>query len=204
MKKSHHQIHSFNLPSSIDSLFDIKEGWLKGVSTKKSSFYTPRNDNDHIDLLVVHNISLPSGHFGSNYVDDLFLGCLNCEADPSFADLKGVQVSAHCLIKRDGSITQYVSFDDKAWHAGISVFNGKDKCNDFSIGIELEGTDDIPYEKVQYHQLAKVTASIQQAYPLIVNSHIKGHCDIAAGRKTDPGKSFDWKEFHQYLTSYKI
>ncbi|MGB0937604.1 MAG: 1,6-anhydro-N-acetylmuramyl-L-alanine amidase AmpD [Colwellia sp.] len=184
-------------------VFSINDGWLTEVTQHPSPFFTPRLPTDSIELLVVHNISLPAGQFNTPYIDDLFLGNLDCNADKSFCDLKGVEVSAHCLIKRDGTITQYVSFNDKAWHAGISTFKGKDKCNDFSIGIELEGCDDIHYEEIQYQQLAKIAATIQCHHPLVIDSHIKGHCDIAPGRKTDPGEAFDWQKFHQYLLAYK-
>lgn len=181
----------------------IKDGWLLNVEQQKSNFYTPRCHTDKISLLVVHNISLPAGQFGGSHITDLFLGKINIDAHPSFADLANVEVSAHCLIKRDGSIIQYVSFNDKAWHAGVSVFNGIDKCNDFSIGIELEGTDDIAYEEIQYQALANLTASIQVSYPLISNQNIVGHCDIAKGRKTDPGESFNWPFFRKTLESLR-
>jgi len=135
--------------------------------------------------------------------DYIFLGKIDANAHPSFADIVQLQVSAHCLIRRDGSIIQYVSFDDKAWHAGESCFNNTDNCNDFSIGIELEGTDDIPYKEAQYRQLARLTASLQQNYPLITSDNIVGHCDIAPERKTDPGPAFDWQYFHQCLQQLK-
>ena len=183
--------------------FAIVQGWLLTVEQQKSNFFTPRCSEEHISLLVVHNISLPVGEFGGDHITDLFLGKLTADTHPTFADIAQLQVSAHCLIRRDGSIIQYVSFDDKAWHAGISVFNGKDKCNDFSIGIELEGCDDIPYEEVQYQQLAKITASLQKFYPLISNDNIVGHCDIASVRKTDPGHAFNWPYFHQKLHALK-
>ena len=182
----------------------IKHGWIVAVNQQKSDFFTPRSQNDQVSLLVVHNISLPAGEFGNSHITDLFLGQLDANAHPSFADLAQLQVSAHCLIRRDGSIIQYVSFDDKAWHAGVSIFNGVDKCNDFSIGIELEGTDDIPYEKAQYEELAKLTVFIQKNYPLISDKNIVGHCDIAKGRKTDPGQSFNWPYFHQCLQKLKV
>ncbi|OUR59987.1 N-acetylmuramoyl-L-alanine amidase [Colwellia sp. 39_35_sub15_T18] len=182
----------------------ITKGWLLAVEQQKSTFFTLRGLDDHISLLVIHNISLPSGQFGGNHITDLFLGKINADAHPSFADIAQLQVSAHCLIRRDGSIIQYVSFDDKAWHAGISTFNGIDKCNDFSIGIELEGTDDIPYEEAQYQQLARLTVSLQKTYPLISNESIVGHCDIAKGRKTDPGQAFNWPYFHQCLQKLKV
>lgn len=181
----------------------ITQGWLLAVEQQKSDFFTPRGFYDQISLLVIHNISLPVGNFGDNHITDLFLGRINADAHPSFADIAQLQVSAHCLIRRDGSIIQYVSFDDKAWHAGVSAFNGIEKCNDFSIGIELEGTDDIPYEETQYQQLAALTMSLQKTYPLISNENIVGHCDIAKGRKTDPGQAFCWQHFHQCLQRQK-
>ena len=182
----------------------ITQGWLLAVEQQKSNFFTPRSFDDQISLLVIHNISLPAGEFGGNHITELFLGKINAEAHPSFADIAQVQVSAHCLIRRDGSIIQYVSFEDKAWHAGVSTFNGINKCNDFSIGIELEGTDDIPYEEAQYQQLAALTVTLQKTYPLISNENIVGHCDIAKGRKTDPGQAFNWPYFHQCLQKLKV
>jgi len=189
--------------NNLRPLLGIESGWLLAVEHQKSEFFTPRCFNDQISLLVVHNISLPAGKFGGSHITDLFLGKIDASAHASFADIAQLQVSAHCLIRRDGSIIQYVSFDDKAWHAGISNFNGTDKCNDFSIGIELEGTDDIPYESIQYQQLAKIAASLQNTYPLITGENIVGHCDIAPGRKTDPGQSFDWPYFHQVLKEHE-
>tara|TARA_R110002167_G_scaffold8869_2_gene40727 strand:- start:30949 stop:31563 length:615 start_codon:yes stop_codon:yes gene_type:complete len=190
--------------NNLQPSLNIKHGWILAVNQQKSDFFTPRSQNDQVSLLVVHNISLPAGEFGNSHITDLFLGQLDANAHPSFADLAQLQVSAHCLIRRDGSIIQYVSFDDKAWHAGVSIFNDVDKCNDFSIGIELEGTDDIPYEKAQYEELAKLTVCIQKNYPLISDKNIVGHCDIAKGRKTDPGQSFNWPYFHQCLQKLKV
>jgi len=184
--------------------FSIKQGWLSAAEKKPSQFFTLRCDTDDISLLVIHNISLPAGEFGNDHISNLFLGKIDTTAHPSFADLVNVQVSAHCLIRRDGSIIQYVSFDDKAWHAGVSSFNEVERCNDYSIGIELEGTDDIPYQQAQYQQLAQITASLQHHYPRINNRNITGHCDIAPGRKTDPGKVFDWRHFHQMLQNVKV
>lgn len=188
---------------NLQSNFVIDQGWLLSVNQQPSDFFTPRCQSDKISLLVFHNISLPAGEFGGNHITNLFLGKIDANAHPSFADIAQLQVSSHCLIRRDGSIIQYVSFDDKAWHAGISSFNGIDKCNDFSIGVELEGTDDIPYEELQYQQLAKLTVNLQKKYPLINDKNIVGHCDIAPGRKTDPGQAFDWQYFHQCLQTQK-
>ena len=178
---------------------DINNGWLTGVVHCCSPHFNVRPSGDAISLLVVHNISLPAGQFGGPYITDLFMGCLECNADPSFSDLEGLRVSAHCLIRRDGSVIQYVSFLDRAWHAGVSCFEGREGCNDFSIGIELEGTDTDPYEQVQYQQLAIVAKMLIKQYPSITKERIVGHCDIAPGRKTDPGPSFDWQYFHALM-----
>ena len=176
----------------------IKNGWLSPAEHIISPFYQPREVGEKVSLLVVHNISLPPGKFGGSYISDLFTGCLDPNADPYFADIYQLQVSAHCLIRRDGHIIQYVSFNDKAWHAGISCYQQREKCNDFSIGIELEGGDEISYTEQQYQQLALVTKQLKQSYPEI-KDHIVGHSDIAPGRKTDPGPSFDWAKYQALL-----
>jgi len=182
-----------------NSAFEIEKGWLVGVHRKKSPYFTARSLADKVSLLVIHNISLPAGCFATSYIDDLFLGKLDYRADLSFNDLVGVKVSAHCLIRRTGEIIQYVSFNNKAWHAGVSSFKGRKNCNDFSIGIELEGTDSLPYTNLQYQQLLTLTHCLQKTYPAIIKDHIVGHCHIAPSRKTDPGESFDWQYFHQCL-----
>ena len=182
----------------------IEKGWLVNAKIKKSPFFSPRADTDEVSLLVIHNISLPAGCFNTPYIDDLFLGKLDCSHDQTFNDLQNMQVSAHCLIRRTGELIQYVSFEDKAWHAGVSLFKGRDKCNDFSIGIELEGCDDIPYTQQQYQQLVKLTLSLQQIYPEISRENIVGHCHIAPQRKTDPGQSFDWQYFRASIYSYPL
>lgn len=189
------------MTSCTNNLFEIQNGWLISAEQQKSTFCSPREILTDISLLVVHNISLPPGQFGGPYITDLFLGRLDANADPYFQDIHQLRVSAHCLIRRDGHIVQYVSFNDKAWHAGVSCFLERESCNDFSIGIELEGTDDLPYTEEQYHQLVCLVAKLQESYPLISHNNLVGHCDIAPGRKTDPGKSFDWHYFHQCLQS---
>lgn len=185
------------------SKLSISSGWLSPihglVQLMPSPFFSARELNERVSLLVVHNISLPAGDFGSNCISDLFLGKLDCHAHSSFHDLQGVEVSAHCLIRRDGSIIQYVSFDDKAWHAGVSSFKGRERCNDYSIGIELEGTDDIPYTNEQYRQLVALTLCLQNNFSEIIMDTIVGHCDIAPMRKTDPGEVFDWQYFRREL-----
>jgi len=151
-----------------------------------------------IDLIVIHNISLPAGQFGTPYVEQLFCNSLDCSVDPSFADLNGLEVSSHLLIKRDGELIQFVAFDQRAWHAGVSSFNGRSGCNDFSIGIELEGDDTTPYTEAQYQMLLEVLGLLTEQYGIDVN-HVVGHCDIAPQRKTDPGPVFQWSRVRQAL-----
>jgi AmpD protein len=148
-----------------------------------------------VDLLVIHSISLPPGEFGADWIDALFLGRLDPVAHPDFERLAGLRVSAHLLIRRDGTLIQYVSLDRRAWHAGVSSFAGKARCNDFSIGIELEGSDWTPFTEAQYRALADTTTRIMRAYPHINRRRIVGHNEIAPGRKTDPGPWFDWRRF---------
>lgn len=154
-----------------------------------------------VDSIVIHNISLPAGCFGEPYVEDLFLGCLDCSVDASFADLQGVEVSSHFFIDRQGRVTQFVDCDKRAWHAGVSSLFGRENCNDFSIGIELEGVDDIAYESSQYTVLRQLCIELMQRYPAISTERIIGHSDIAPGRKTDPGPAFDWPMLKSALTS---
>jgi len=152
-----------------------------------------------INLLVVHNISLPPKQFGGPYIDQLFAGCLNPGEHDYFKDIAGIRVSSHLLIRRDGELVQYVPLHKRAWHAGLSSYQGREKCNDFSIGIELEGADDVEYEAAQYQVLTKVTRLLLQAYPNMSRERITGHSDIAPGRKTDPGPAFNWNNFFQQL-----
>jgi len=195
---------------TADQVLIIKGGWFvshgdlneNAITHCLSPHFTPRELNDSVSLLVVHNISLPPGKFGSCHINDFFQGCLNPEDDPYFETIHKMQVSAHCLIRRDGTLVQYVSFLDKAWHAGVSSYKGRDKCNDYSIGIELEGTDDIPYTCEQYNTLALASLALKNEYPDI-KDNITGHSDIAPGRKTDPGDSFDWGCFSDTLKQYR-
>lgn len=151
-------------------------------------------------LIVIHGISLPAGHFGGSYIEALFCNRLNHQDHPDFADIVGLHVSAHVLIKRDGTIFQFVAFDKCAWHAGESSYADLTDCNDFSIGIELEGTDSGGYREAQYRSLCDVTKVLLETYASLAMDRIVGHCDIAPGRKTDPGPSFDWTRFRQALT----
>ncbi|WP_035024725.1 1,6-anhydro-N-acetylmuramyl-L-alanine amidase AmpD [Enterovibrio calviensis] len=164
-----------------------------------SPHHNQRPNPSDISLLVIHNISLPPGEFGGPYIEQFFQGELTSTAHPYFDEIREMKVSAHCLIKRDGAVVQFVPFDQRAWHAGVSSFEGRDQCNDYSIGIELEGTDDLPYTDLQYQRLAEVAKSIQHHYPAITASRITGHSDIAPGRKTDPGRSFNWKAFRALI-----
>lgn len=151
------------------------------------------------ELIVVHNISLPPREFGGPWIDALFTNRLDAQAHPYFADIAGLEVSAHALIRRDGEIVQYVPFHHRAWHAGSSTYCGRERCNDFSIGIELEGADDIPYEDVQYARLSALIEALLAAYPTLSRERIAGHCDIAPERKTDPGPAFDWARLRDAL-----
>jgi AmpD protein len=171
------------------------QGWLAlsaDVTLRPSPNFNERPSDTAVSLLVVHNITLPPGQFGTPYITDLFLNQLDISADPWFVNVDGLKVSAHFVIDRLGHITQFVSCDDRAWHAGASSFEGREQCNDFSIGIELEGTDDVPFEAVQYERLAALTDCLRGRYPLTAAT---GHSDIAPGRKTDPGPCFDWSHF---------
>lgn len=158
-----------------------------------------RPDSRAIELLVIHCISLPPEEFVGDYIDDLFCNRLNPDAHAYFAEIHQLKVSAHLLIRRDGSIRQYVPFNRRAWHAGVSCFEGRERCNDFSIGIELEGSINQPYTDEQYQQLAAVTREILANYPDITLDRITGHSDIAPERKTDPGPFFDWQRYKALL-----
>lgn len=179
-------------PSAGEWKINPVDGWLQAVDRVESPNCDARPPGVVPELIVVHGISLPPGEFGGPWVDRLFCNTLPREVHPYFASLAGVKVSAHLLIRRTGAITQYVPFHMRAWHAGVSNYQGRSACNDFSIGIELEGTDTIPYEEAQYLALARVIAVLCAAYPLLSAEHIVGHSDVAPGRKTDPGPSFDW------------
>ncbi|MCR4532960.1 1,6-anhydro-N-acetylmuramyl-L-alanine amidase AmpD [Shewanella xiamenensis] len=176
-------------------------GWYRAARRCESPHFNRRPFGE-ISLLVIHNISLPAGCFGLPYIDQLFQGCLDTSADESFADLTGLQVSAHFLIRRDGECVQYVSCEDRAWHAGVSRYGERENCNDFSIGIELEGTDTEPYTAAQYQQLTALTQALLAEYPALTAERIVGHCDIAPMRKTDPGPSFDWQRYLAKLRDF--
>ncbi len=178
---------------------DCDRGWLKRARRVPSPNCDDRPDPDDISLLVIHGISLPPGRFGGPWIDALFTNTLDPAADPYFQTISQLRVSAHVCIRRNGQATQYVAFDQRAWHAGVSTFSGRDRCNDFSIGIELEGADSTPYTERQYAQLVRVSTVLLRTYPRITPDRVVGHSDIAPGRKTDPGPAFDWPRFRAGL-----
>lgn len=179
---------------------DVESGWLAGdVRLQPSPNCDERPAGEVVSLLVVHGISLPPGEFGGPHIDGLFCNSLDACVHPFFKEIAGLRVSAHVLIRRDGEVVQYVPFTMRAWHAGVSSFEGRERCNDFSIGIELEGCDELPYEPVQYQRLAELARLLTATYPALTAERVAGHCDIAPGRKTDPGPSFDWSHFRSLL-----
>ncbi|MHA6492536.1 1,6-anhydro-N-acetylmuramyl-L-alanine amidase AmpD [Pseudomonas borbori] len=179
---------------------DPSSGWCLDIRHCPSANFNQRPCGE-ISLLVIHNISLPPGQFGTGKVQAFFQNCLNADEHPYFAEVASMRVSAHFLIERDGVTTQFVSCNDRAWHAGLSSFEGRENCNDFSIGIELEGTDELPFTEAQYEALVELADALQQAYPAITAQRICGHSDIAPLRKTDPGPAFDWSRLRGALIS---
>lgn len=165
-------------------------GWLTGARHLPSPNCDPRPDGSRIELIVLHNISLPPGVFDGDAVTDLFTNRLDWDAHPYFQTIRGLEVSAHFFIRRDGSLIQFVPCTLRAWHAGASNWQGRERCNDFSIGIELEGSDDLPFTEAQYVVLLPLLATLKAAYPI---QAVVGHSDIAPGRKTDPGPHFAWR-----------
>lgn len=177
----------------------LRSHWLRAVPRVLSPNCDSRSDPDAIELVVLHGISLPPGEFGGSAVADLFCNTLDCRSDPRLADLEGVEVSSHVLIDRLGKLTQFVPFDARAWHAGVSRWRGRSLCNDYSIGIELEGTDELPYTDAQYSALAELLGALFERYPRLGVDALAGHSEVAPGRKTDPGPSFDWGRLYGTL-----
>jgi len=180
------------------------DGWLDGVRHIHSPNFNERPAHAVVDLLVIHNISLPPEQFNNSNIELFFQNKLPWDAHPYFSTIQGLEVSSHFLVKRCGEIIQFVSCDKRAWHAGASSFCGQENCNDFSIGIELEGADEIEYEVIQYQKLAELTLILSNKYFKLNWSRIVGHCDIAPGRKTDPGISFDWNIYKKQMIIVKI
>lgn len=177
----------------------IENGWLNEARRVLSPNRDARPEGAAPELLVIHGISLPPGEFGGPWIEALFRNRLPASQHPYFAAIADLRVSAHALIRREGEILQFVPFHDRAWHAGDSCFGDRRQCNDFSVGIELEGADDVPYTETQYLRLALLARTLMRHYPGITRDRIVGHSDIAPGRKTDPGPAFDWTEFHRRL-----
>ncbi|MBU2896382.1 1,6-anhydro-N-acetylmuramyl-L-alanine amidase AmpD [Vibrio hepatarius] len=177
-----------------------EKGWYQEARHVPSPFFDHRPNIQDISLLVIHNISLPPGQFDGPFIEQLFTGQLEPKAHPFFEFIYQSRVSAHCLIRRDGEVVQFVPFTARAWHAGVSSFAGREKCNDYSIGIELEGNDFIAYTDEQYQALTVLTQVIQACFPKITLPRITGHQYIAPMRKTDPGLVFDWARYRSGLS----
>jgi AmpD protein len=186
-------------PATAALRIDAATGLLAGARQVLSPNFDARPDGTPPTLLVVHGISLPPGEFGGPWIDRLFTGALTPEAHPYFKEIEGLIASAHALIRRDGQIVQYVPFGERAWHAGKSEYQGRAACNDFSIGVEMEGSGDTPYTDAQYQGLAALAAALLATYDSLSPEHIVGHSDIAPGRKGDPWPTFDWARFRALL-----
>ncbi len=180
---------------------DLESGLMRGARQIASPNHDARPPGVTTDLIVVHGISLPPGDFGGSWIERLFTNTLPLDAHPYFAEIGALRVSSHLVITRDGRLTQYVSFNDRAWHSGVSSYEGREACNDFSIGVELEGADTVPYEAAQYQSLAEIVVALCKAYPGLSPDRMVGHSDIAPGRKTDPGPAFDWQRARRCITT---
>jgi N-acetyl-anhydromuramoyl-L-alanine amidase len=186
-------------PPTADISIDPATGLVAGVRQVLSPHFDERPAGTLPVLLIVHGISLPPGEFGGPWIDRLFTGNLPADAHPYFKEIEGLRASAHALIRRDGQIVQYVPFGARAWHAGKSEYRGRAACNDFSIGVELEGAEGIAYTDMQYAALAALTAALLAAYPSLPADAIAGHSDVAPGRKSDPWPVFEWQHFRALL-----
>jgi AmpD protein len=197
----HNALMSLQLQES--SPIDVAAGLSRRARQVPSPNHDERPPGVFADLIVVHGISLPPDEFGGPWIDALFTNALPADRHPYFATIADRRVSSHLLIRRDGEVVQYVPFHRRAWHAGVSSFRGREKCNDFSIGIELEGADTIAYEPEQYLALTTTILELCRAYSTLALERIAGHSDIAPGRKTDPGSAFDWVRLHALLRAYR-
>jgi AmpD protein len=191
--------NAISMTSDATPPIDATTGLLRRAWYVPSPNHDERPAGATLDLIVVHGISLPPGEYGGPWIDRLFTNSLPPDEHPYFAQIASLTVSSHLLIRRDGAIVQYVPFHKRAWHAGQSSYRGRERCNDFSIGIELEGADTDPYEPVQYRVLAETILMLCDAYPSLSTEHVAGHSDIAPGRKTDPGIAFDWPRLRALL-----
>ena len=190
--------HGYNPTMQINTKTGLLEQCKQCLSPNKDT----RPDDTAINLIVVHSISLPPGQYGGDAIEQFFQNKLDKNEHPYFDEIHEMQVSSHALIKRSGEIIQFVPFHERAWHAGQSNYQGRERCNDFSIGIELEGTDSDSFEDIQYQQLAQLVSALQTAYPAITDN-ITGHSDIAPGRKKDPGTGFDWDKLNNRLNTHE-
>lgn len=184
----------------MSRFFISDDGWCSGAKRVPSPNFDARPAGMAVDLLLIHNISLPPGEYGGPFIEQLFCNGLDCDAHPYFEQLRQLKVSAHFLIRRNGEAIQFVSANDRAWHAGVSTFGGRERCNEFSIGIELEGSDFDAFEPAQYEALASLTQALRRRYPL---TDIAGHEHVAPGRKTDPGPFFDWACYRKSLICHE-
>jgi N-acetyl-anhydromuramoyl-L-alanine amidase len=182
-------------------LVDVDSGLMQSARQVASPNYDARPPGVEADLIVVHGISLPPGEFGGPWIERLFMNTLPRDHHPYFAEIGALRVSSHMLVARNGELTQFVKFTDRAWHAGQSIYCGREACNDFSIGVELEGTDTAPYEAAQYDALAEIVAALCKAYPKLSPDRVVGHSDISPGRKTDPGPEFDWQRARRSIAA---
>ena len=178
---------------------DRDGGWLEGARRVPSPNYDERPPGTEPELIIVHGISLPPGEYGGPWIDRLFTNSLPVDQNPYFRQIEGLTVSSHLLIRRDGECVQYVPFKKRAWHAGASSYQGRERCNDFSVGIELEGMDNSAYEPIQYAVLAQAVLALCRAYPTLSTQRLAGHSEVAPGRKTDPGDAFDWSRLRALL-----
>lgn len=179
----------------------ISNGWLNAARKVPSPNCDDRPDEEEVSLIVIHCISLPPGEFGGPWINRLFTNTLDSEAHPYFSEIHHLRVSAHILIRRDGEIVQYVPFHKRAWHAGVSYYKGRSQCNDFSIGIELEGADDSEFTEIQYQRLVAILEILFRTFPRLSPRDTVGHSDIAPARKTDPGPYFEWERVREGLFS---
>ncbi len=179
---------------------DVESGLVREARQVPSQNFDERPAGCCAELIIVHGISLPPGEFGGEWIDRLFTNSIDPAAHPYFGEIAGLRVSSHMLIRRDGELVQYVPVTKRAWHAGVSCYQDREQCNDYSIGIELEGTDDIPYTDAQYTVLGTLIRALRDVIPSLSDAPVVGHHDVAAGRKTDPGPIFDWPRFFAQLT----
>ncbi len=189
-----------SMPMTTTYTINVHDGLIQPAIQCASPNQDERPNGCCPELLVLHGISLPPGEYGGPHIEQLFTNRLDPAEHPYFAEVHEMRVSAHLLLRRDGSLIQFVPFSRRAWHAGLSSFRGRDCCNDYSIGIELEGVDDLPYSDQQYLHLAPVISALRDAYPALDTRSIAGHCDIAPGRKDDPGPAFDWLRLYDALS----